>query len=96
MSRRELGALLAPLGSDSPVSSWRTDSISTSLQTMLSMSALRSLSSLMTLYYEAATPADHGMINMIIIILIIIITIIIIIIIIIVIVIIIIMFSQES
>ena len=46
MSRRASGALLAPLGSDSPVSPWRTGSISTSLQTMLSMSASRSLSSL--------------------------------------------------
>ena len=46
MSRRASGALLAPLGSDSPVSSWRMGSISTSLQTMLSMFVSRSLSSL--------------------------------------------------
>ena len=46
MSRRASGALLFPLDSDSPVSSWRTGSISTSLQTMLAMSASRSLSSL--------------------------------------------------
>ena len=46
MSRRASGARFAPLGSDSPVSSWRTGSVSTSLQTMLSMSASRSLSPL--------------------------------------------------
>ena len=46
MSRRASGALIVPLGSDSPVSSWRTGSISTSLQTMLSMSASRFLCSL--------------------------------------------------
>ena len=46
MSRRASGARFAPLASDSPVSSWRTGSISTSLQTILSISASRSLSSL--------------------------------------------------
>ena len=46
ISKRASGASLAPWFNVSPVTSWRTRSTSTSLQTILSISAFRSRSSL--------------------------------------------------